>query len=68
MCYMCHAQTLSLYKNNVGDAGVEALAKAAAGGALAHLRNLYLGGNSISNKTKDTMKTAMSKSGGSVQF
>ena len=37
-------------------------------GALAQLRDLYLGGNSISDEAEDTMRTAMSKSGGSVHF
>jgi hypothetical protein len=47
---------------------MEAFSGALATGALAHLRQLYLGGNPISDKTKDTMRTAMSKSGGSVNF
>ena len=59
---------LNLNSNNIGDPGVQSLAEVCAGGALAHLRDLYLGRNSISNKTKDIMKTAMSKSGGSVHF
>ena len=35
-------------------------------GALAHLRELSLGGNTISEKTKGTMRAVMSKSGGAV--
>ena len=64
------AQLKELYLNfnQIGDVGCTALAESCASGALAHLRDLCLGGNSISNKTKDTMKTAMSKSGGSVHF
>ena len=61
-------QILELGGNEIGDKGLEAFATACASGSLAHLGNLYLGGNSISNQTKDTMKTAMSKSGGSVHF
>ena len=59
---------LSLYQNQIGDAGISALASACAGGALAQLRTLYLNDNSISDRFKDTMRTAMSKSGGSVHF
>ena len=68
MCHTCPAQTLDLGGNKISDAGVTTFSQACAGGALAQLRNLSLGGNSISNKTKDTMRTAMSKSGGSVSF
>ena len=57
---------LDLYNNKIGDAGLTALASACASGA--QLRTLYLGGNSISDKAKATMRTAMSKSGGSVHF
>ena len=68
MCYMCPFQDLYLSGNQIGDAGVTALAGACASGALAQLQNLYLGGNSISEDAKDTMKTAMSKSGDFVHF
>jgi len=37
-------------------------------GAMAQLRNSYLGNNSISDKAKGTMRTAMSNSGGTVHF
>ena len=37
-------------------------------GALAQLRDLYLGGNSISDEAEDTMRTAMSNRRGSVHF
>ena len=59
-------QTLSLYQNQIGDAGLTVLASACASGALAHLRELSLGGNTISEKTKGTMRAVMSKSGGAV--
>ena len=65
---MCHAQELWLQYNKIGDVGCTAVAESCASGALAHLRNLYLGGNSISAAAKDTMRTAMSKSGGFVYF
>ena len=35
---------------------------------MAQLRDLYLGGNPISDKTKDTMRNAMSNRSGSVYF
>ena len=60
---MCHTQTLRLYNNQIGDAGVTALAEACARGAMAQLQLLHLQGHSFSDKTKHTMKTAMSKSG-----
>ena len=68
MCHMCHTQWLNLGYNQIGDAGCTALATACASGSLAHLRNLYLDANPISDETKGTMRTAMSKSGGSVYF
>ena len=67
-CLMCNTQELWLNNNQIGDAGIEALAKAAGGGAMAHLHDLYLGGNSISDKTKDTMRNAMSNRSRSVHF
>ena len=68
MCHTCHAQNLRLNSNKIGDAGVTALANACAGGAMAHLNDLYLINNPISNKTKGTMQTAMSKRNGKVHF
>ena len=44
---MCKMQKLYLYKNQIGDAGVEALAKAATCGALQKLEMLWLNGNNI---------------------
>jgi len=40
-------EKLSLNNNQIGDAGVDALAKACAGGALAQLEVLWLGNNQI---------------------
>ena len=42
MCHMCHTQRLDLDNNRVGDAGVTALAQAAAGGAMASLKELVM--------------------------
>ena len=36
-CLMCNTQELWLNNNQIGDAGIEALAKAAGGGAMALL-------------------------------
>ena len=36
-CLMCHTQELRLFSNNIGDAGLTALAKAVESGALASL-------------------------------
>ena len=38
MCHMCHTQELYLSGNQIGDAGVTALANACAGGAMAQLQ------------------------------
>ena len=42
MCNVCCAQELNLYGNQIGDAGVTALAEAAAGGAMASLKELVM--------------------------
>ena len=54
---MCYAQRLNLNGNQIGDASVTALAGACASGSLAQLSDLYLSGNSISDKAKGTMRT-----------
>ena len=54
-------QTLYLYKNQIGDVGVSALARAAEGGALASLTSLNLSGVTVSAETKDAMDAAMAK-------
>ena len=65
---MCHTQVLKLDGNQIGDAGVTALAQACAGGALAHMSHLYLSSNPISDDARHTMQTAMSNRSGSVHF
>ena len=47
ICLMCHTQELTLENNNIGDAGLTALAKAVESGALASLTRLELWGNAI---------------------
>ena len=42
MCHMCHTQELNLSDNQIGDAGVTALANACAGGAMASLQTLVM--------------------------
>ena len=68
MCHMCHTQELYLSGNQIGDAGVTALANACAGGAMANFNGLDLSNNAVSNKTKGTMQTAMSKISGNVHL
>ena len=40
ICLMCHTQSLDLEGNQIGDAGLTALAKAVESGALASLKTL----------------------------
>ena len=42
MCHMCHTQSLGLSNNQIGNAGVTALANACAGGAMASLKELVV--------------------------
>ena len=44
---MCHTQKLGLGENNIGDASLNALAKAVESGALASLKELELHGDQI---------------------
>ena len=39
---MCHTQELNLYGNQIGDAGLTALAKAVESGALASLKKIVV--------------------------
>ena len=53
-------KTLYLNDNQIGDAGVTALAEAAGKGTLPQLKELHLGGNStISQQAKDGLKAAL---------
>ena len=47
ICLMCHTQELRLGGNQIGDAGLDALAKAVESGALASLKVLNLENNQI---------------------
>ena len=42
MCRTSTVQTLNLYENQIGDAGVTALANACASGSMASLETLYM--------------------------
>ena len=57
-CLMCNMQELYLYENNIGDIGVEALAKAAAGGALASCQKLFLNQNQIGDSGVEALAQA----------
>ena len=53
-------EELNLGGNQIGDAGVMALAEAAGKGTLPQLKKLFLGGNStISQQAKDALKAAL---------
>ena len=67
-CLVCNTQVLWLNDNKIGDAGMIKFSEALAGGAMAHLNSLYLNNNPVSDKTKGTMQTAMSKRNGQVHF
>ena len=58
ICLMCHTQELWLYGNNIGDAGLTALAKAAESGALPKLESLGLSSNSIGDVGVTALATA----------
>ena len=58
MCNLCCVQILRLDNNEIGDAGVMALADAAAGGALPQLTNLYLDGNKIGDTGLSALASA----------
>ena len=44
MCHMCYAQRLDLRGNQIGDAGVTALAGACASGSLPALKEIWIDG------------------------
>ena len=61
-------QTLILDRNQIGDVGVSALARAAEAGSLASLMEIYLMGATASAETRDAMEAAMAKRGGRVYW
>ena len=58
---MCHTQELYLDHNQIGDAGLTALAKAVESGALASLEWLWLNNNSIVDVGMQALASAVSK-------
>ena len=61
ICLMCHTQVLRLYGNNIGDAGLTALAKAVESGALDKLERLFLSHNAIGDVGMSAFADAVSK-------
>ena len=62
-CLMCHTQVLRLSNNNIGDAGLTALAKAVESGALPQLKELGLGSNSIGDVGLSALADVVSRGG-----
>ena len=56
---MCHTQELGLGRNQIGDAGLTALAKACASGALPKCTTIATGGNPASAEAKQGVKDAI---------
>ena len=63
---MCHTQDLRLSLNNIGDAGLTALAKAVESGALAQLTRLELSFNSIGDAGLTALAEAIKPSAGNA--
>ena len=63
---MCHTQELHLYENQIGDAGLTALAKAVESGALAPGATVKLEANSATETGKQAMRDAAKARGLSV--
>ena len=61
ICLMCHTQWLDLGFNNIGDAGLTALAKAVESGALDKLEYLRLDQNQIGDAGLQAFADAMGK-------
>ena len=59
ICLMCHTQTLELGSNQIGDAGLTALAKAVESGALASLQLLDLQVNQIGDAGLSSLAAAV---------
>jgi hypothetical protein len=59
ICLMCHTQVLRLGGNQIGDAGLAALAKAVESGALPKCTAIATGGNTASAEAKQGVKDAI---------
>ena len=58
---MCNMQDLYLYKNQVGDTGLSALAEAVGKGALPQLKQLWLSKNKIGDVGLSALAEAVGK-------
>ena len=58
---MCHTQGLDLRGNQIGDAGLTALAKAVESGALASVQKLFLNSNAIGDDGITALADALGK-------
>ena len=58
---MCRTQWLSLKKNQIGDVGLTAFARAVESGALPQLKELYLYDNQIGDVGMQALAGAVSK-------
>ena len=56
---MCHVQALEISNNNIGDAGLAALAKAVESGALPKCTGIELLGNPASDEAKQAVRDAI---------
>ena len=61
ICLICHKQVLELGNNQIGDAGLAALAKAVESGALDKLTSLRLGSNQIGDAGLQALADALGK-------
>ena len=61
ICVTCRAQRLDLSINQIGDAGMAALADACAKGSMAKLEKLYLGRNKIGDSGVSALADACAK-------
>ena len=61
ICLMCHTQRLNLGGNQIGDAGLTALAKAVESGALASCQTLNLSFNQIGDAGLSALAAAVGK-------
>ena len=59
ICLMCHTQVLELGGNQIGDAGLTALAKAVESGALPKCTTIMTFGNPASDEAKKAVEDAI---------
>ena len=59
ICLMCHTQDLGLFSNNIGNAGLTALAKAVESGALPKCTIMFIFGNLASAEAEQAVQDAI---------